>query len=212
MKISKAFTLAEVLITLGIIGVVATMTMSVLYGKYQNYVLKKRFAKSYSLINNTLNYIYEANGLSVPECYRINSSNLASTDCDWVKEEFLKKLNIIKTCPNKAFENGCIAEYTSDFVMPTYEKLYSKDKINNSIPAYVLNDGTIILGADNTKFPTVISIDLNGKKGPNKFGYDIFTFHLYYKDNKWYFNASNGAVENGGKTSAEMLRELNLSD
>lgn len=38
-KVQTGFTLAEVLITLGIIGVVAAMTMPVLIQKYQNRLL-----------------------------------------------------------------------------------------------------------------------------------------------------------------------------
>ena len=41
-----AFTLAEVLITLGIIGVVAAMTMPVLFANYQKLVLKNQFKKA----------------------------------------------------------------------------------------------------------------------------------------------------------------------
>ena len=45
-----AFTLAEVLITLGIIGVVAAMTLPVLTAKYQKTVTATQLKKSYSTI------------------------------------------------------------------------------------------------------------------------------------------------------------------
>ena len=46
-----AFTLAEVLITLGIIGVVAAMTIPTLISKYQEKVLENHFKKSYAMLN-----------------------------------------------------------------------------------------------------------------------------------------------------------------
>ena len=44
----KAFTLAEILITLGIIGVVAAMTIPTLVANYRTKALKSGFKKSYS--------------------------------------------------------------------------------------------------------------------------------------------------------------------
>lgn len=47
----KAFTLAEVLITLGIIGVVASMTMPSLISKYQERVFVERLKQTYSIFS-----------------------------------------------------------------------------------------------------------------------------------------------------------------
>ena len=54
MYMKKAFTLAEVLITLGVIGVVGAMTMPVLIQKYQKYVLAKNFKVVYSTLLNAI--------------------------------------------------------------------------------------------------------------------------------------------------------------
>ena len=50
----KAFTLAEVLITLGIIGIVAAMTMPVLIQKNRANVVETRLQKFYSIINQSI--------------------------------------------------------------------------------------------------------------------------------------------------------------
>lgn len=47
----KGFTLSEVLITLGIIGVVAALTMPIIVKNVQKIVLKNQFKKSYSLFS-----------------------------------------------------------------------------------------------------------------------------------------------------------------
>lgn len=48
------FTLAEVLITLGIIGIVAAMTLPALTAKYEEKVLLTQVKKTYSTILNAL--------------------------------------------------------------------------------------------------------------------------------------------------------------
>ena len=52
-----AFTLAEVLITLGIIGIVATMTIPTLLANYQKKVTATRLKTSYSKMMQVLNYV-----------------------------------------------------------------------------------------------------------------------------------------------------------
>lgn len=54
MKKLNAFTLAEVLITLGIIGVVAAMTLPALTTQYTNSVVETRLKKFYSDINQAI--------------------------------------------------------------------------------------------------------------------------------------------------------------
>ena len=53
-KFYLAFTLAEVLITLGIIGVVAAMTLPALIQKHRNQVVETRLAKIYSVMNQAI--------------------------------------------------------------------------------------------------------------------------------------------------------------
>ena len=54
MKKEKGFTLAEVLITLGIIGVVAAMTMPTLVNNSRNQECRAGLKTGYSLISNAL--------------------------------------------------------------------------------------------------------------------------------------------------------------
>ena len=57
-----AFTLAEVLITLGIIGVVAAMTMPALIQNHRNSVVKARLKKFYSTMNQAILLSESVNG------------------------------------------------------------------------------------------------------------------------------------------------------
>lgn len=54
MEKQKAFTLAEVLITLGIIGVVAALTLPALVQNYRNQVVETRLKKVYSVMNQAI--------------------------------------------------------------------------------------------------------------------------------------------------------------
>ena len=56
------FTLAEVLITLGIIGVVAAMTMPSLIAKYQKKVFATKVKQTYAILSNALTSSIAANG------------------------------------------------------------------------------------------------------------------------------------------------------
>ena len=50
----KGFTLAEVLITLGIIGIIAAMTLPSIIGHYKKKALQEQFKVAYSLFRRLL--------------------------------------------------------------------------------------------------------------------------------------------------------------
>ncbi len=62
LKLHNAFTLAEVLITIGIIGVVAAMTMPTLIQNYRNHVVETRLQKVYSVMNQAIKQSEVING------------------------------------------------------------------------------------------------------------------------------------------------------
>ena len=62
LKKKLAFTLAEVLITLGIIGIVAAITIPSLITRYQKRETATRLKATYSIIANALKLAEEENG------------------------------------------------------------------------------------------------------------------------------------------------------
>ena len=62
MKIKKAFTLAEVLITLAIIGVVAAVTIPTLVQKYKEQVTVTKVKKAYAVLTNAMQMAIIENG------------------------------------------------------------------------------------------------------------------------------------------------------
>ena len=91
-----AFTLAEVLITLGIIGVVAAMTLPAVVGKYRRLVAETKLKKFYSVINQSL-----ARSLAEKGDIEIDTSDI-SDDAnaefleEWCRENMVKYLVKLK--------------------------------------------------------------------------------------------------------------------
>lgn len=77
-KQEQAFTLAEVLITLGIIGVVAALTLPSLINRTKNRELHTAFLKTYSELNQVAQKYYADNEISVTEANIDSHSNLSS--------------------------------------------------------------------------------------------------------------------------------------
>ena len=69
-------------------------------------------------------------------------------------------------------------------------------------PAKVFADGSIYMNLSST----VIVIDVNGQKGPNKWGYDVFRISLKGALTKGLFYTCEGMpVEKGGIHSCDIL-------
>ena len=86
-KRKVAFTLAEVLITLGIIGIVAALTIPVLYSKYQQKVTETRFERVYSDLTKAFN----AGAIENGEEYFMQSWQMSYNDyIEYVYQNYLK--------------------------------------------------------------------------------------------------------------------------
>ena len=177
-RIKKGFTLAEMLITLAIIGVVAAMTIPVVVQKYEKLVIKTQFKKTYSVLQQAFTLSLTDYGNNI-DCFggaADTASDLAVGCRDFWMNNFFKKLKVQKVCEDKAYENGCVPYYTEeDFPYTGGCGGFASSQILNESSAVVLNDGTILFpyGWHKTQYGT-IGIDVNGMKGPNKGGYDVY--------------------------------------
>ena len=160
-----AFTLAEVLITLGIIGVIAALTLPSIITQYQKKVTVQSLKVAYSLLYQAVQESVSENG-EIPEWnYSLNSATFDDT-------YLLPYLKVIKKC------NGgkCI---TTDGFHGYYE--LNGHKYTQIDKSYILSNGMILMKDSyglNMGFITYM-VDINGNKKPNKMGRDIFTFYLF---------------------------------
>lgn len=170
------FTLAEVLITLGIIGVVAAMTLPALLNKTQSKVLESQFKKVYSELNQVAQLFKKDNEISVSEYFEGKGSQNAII---LLKKYYKGARMIDDTTYASKDENGNIKSANYDIYTMNGTKLlmgpcddvgfYSES--GGRIYSFVAD--TILQGNDGP----VVCVDINGHKGPNKYGYDI---HIFY--------------------------------
>ncbi|HIS35049.1 TPA: hypothetical protein IAC10_00255 [Candidatus Scatousia excrementigallinarum] len=255
------------LITLGIIGVVAALTLPVLTKKYQEIVLKNQFKKSYSMLSQaivkaqsefgSMPYCYKRTYNLVPQvCSHYNSLGVCTSstqldgspvpknqtgeidDCPQFWPLVRKQIKIIKTCDKNSLQKGCIPQYKGrdeiaqesqsakpgdDDYMDDYGKqmiancsMWTKSQLDNTTASYVLADGSIIISAYNGDKGSSFAYDVNGKKGPNKWGYDVFVFAIVNNAKRGQSSITQltaGAghcmsAESGGKLTADMIKLL----
>ena len=171
----EAFTLAEVLITIGIIGVVAAMTLPSLINETRNKQHVVAFKKLYSNFSNAIN-LYKINegcdGIDVATC--IESMGYGDNNCDAFTE-------VAQNMKYVAMANGGAS--TGSWV-PEKSLNYYGDEVSNGYGMinktgvgcfYALSDGMVLnVDVDPNAFKVVV--DTNGKKGPNRMGKDVHAF------------------------------------
>ncbi len=197
---NRAFTLAEVLITLGIIGVIAAMTIPSVMTKYQKQETAARLKKAYSTINQALVMSQSENGDFttwegiVPEDMpSVNYQNRLSL---LVKQNIIPYLKVQKDC-------GIKCKSASDEIYRDGQV----QKISNDPSNYViyLSDGTRIRFFINNRrdengvatFQDLyIVLDINGDSKPNLAGRDIFFITLSSSNNKVQMYNTNYPLSN----------------
>lgn len=190
-----AFTLAEVLITLGIIGVVAALTLQTLVAKYQMTQYKTGFKKTLSVINQTVNinkakYGFDFSSVS-GNClnYKTDKSDRVQSMCAIFNTE-IKKANIynhieLKLKNNQLYYSNLYANgTTSDTLIKeqgitlyfyqmadgSFVAFHSQNAEQTDEPICSLQNRTLEEAMQNTRFQKycVGWIDVNGIQPPNK--------------------------------------------
>lgn len=178
-KIDKkiGFTLAEVLLTLGVIGVVAAITIPTLISNYQKKVISVSLKKAYATISNGFR-LSEVNNGPYSEWPQ---GSLLDYDTFWnvyINPYFTGS----KIC--STMTKGC--GYNSE--SPEFRKQWSGAFWNCATGAsellFQLADGTVILYPKFTNGPNgeiwysyILFVDVNGPKGPNTYCKDVFPFN-----------------------------------
>lgn len=193
---TRGFTLAEVLITLAIIGIVAAMTIPTLIANYQKTQYITGLKKAYSEITEALKLM--ADDYGCPD--NLNCTGLfgPAAVSDTFANEFKKYLKVAKDCGstyNASDENTkCFADTYASHIDGTYDgldfnqdfmgayKLTTADGFSMSIQddAENCNTNSFMVPAGTNMAHTCgeMLIDVNGKKGPNTLGRDLFYFFI----------------------------------
>lgn len=213
-----AFTLAEVLITLGIIGVVAAMTMPSLIQNYRDKELIVRTKKAYAVIQNAVLLAKSQNDVTDGDNTFLFDTSKTSAQ---VAQEFSKYFNAPKLCLNSSSKDCKDLYYDIQFATKEGGMSFRSDT-----PKIILNDGTVlsiaqmsscyrvnndcvqdingncVTDADGNTTPrpsihtdcAYIYFDVNGAKLPNQFGRDNYLLKVYTNSIKGSSWAPEGAA------------------
>ena len=172
LKGENSFTLAEVLITLGIIGVVAAMTMPVLVGKYQKTETVSRLQKVYNILNNAMRLAEAEHG----EYEYWDDAVVIGAEAYYQKYfkpyyKILKECNTYQDCgfdSNNPYKNLDDSQWGESLIWEGRRK------------PFITSDGMLINIIASGGSPVVktdrITVDINGSAKPNKLGRDVFRF------------------------------------
>jgi len=167
----SGFTLAEVLVTLMVIGIIATITIPTLLQTTNERELKTAWKKTFSDLSQAYKLITQDNSGS----FQALCSN---DDQICLRDKFAAHLNVIKTCTTAQLPGNCWHN----------KDLNVFDQVLSDNSGLVLNNGTYISLDMDSKHCTVILdgmlycgkivVDVNGAKGPNIEGKDIFGAYI----------------------------------
>ena len=161
------FTLAEVLITLTIIGIIAAITIPTLNKKWNdhaNMVALKKFYIAFAHATKLLVVDYDT-----PQYWALHDNNSSSSER--VINYYKEHRSIVKTCDSND---------TSCFPFPIYAsngspKITSANYKSWRLVSAVLRDGTTVCFDINNNWFGIFC-DVNGFKLPNKLGDDVFVW------------------------------------
>lgn len=172
-----AFTLAEILITLGIIGVVAAITIPTLISNYKKKQLETQIKTTYATIQQTLRFAEDEN---------ISYSTVADGSSRYLKEwydDFLAKhMKIEQVCVDRV-PKGCWHQ-----VYTQVGSKYGDDEgIGSGILGFRIVKGASVtldgysahdmkghFGINTDESGLILFFDANGKSKPNVLGKDVF--------------------------------------
>lgn len=182
------FTLAEVLITLGIIGVVAAMTIPNLITSAQKNATVTGLREAHSILTQAL------------KMYAYDSGYDDGTDFDttltpqaFAEKYFKPYLKVARECTN--VNQGC---WKTDNFYGYYD--LAGHKKTDTVPySLVLNNG-MILGFGKISGHNLFSIvvDINGHNNRNVMGKDVFVFYPYNSSAMCRPYNENAAPKNNG--------------
>jgi len=213
-----AFTLAEVLIVLGIIGVVAEYTIPTLVANTQKQIYVTGFQKAYSNWNQALVQMANDGG-----CIGDLSCFFDSNDLKTMGDKIAKYFKVVKNCDTTT--SGCFSDTvalnfdgtnkTSGYDGTGYYRFITADGMAIQLAIPYLGCGTPSGGPLTKMCMSAVFIDVNGLKKPNAFGRDIFRFvidntngpalypvggakYIYWKSNHYCDYGYNGGTDKQG--------------
>lgn len=177
VSMKKAFTLAEVLITLGIIGIVAAMTTPALIGKYQKQAMLTKLQKAYSILNTAMRLAEAEHG-----DYEYWDSGFERAN-EYYEKYYKPYFKVVKECNTY---QACGYSSNTPYVHLN-GTVWNQGLIwEGRRKAFIATDGMIINlitgggggggAAGEYGARDEFTVDINGPNKPNMLGKDVFRF------------------------------------
>ena len=169
------FTLAEVLITLGVIGIVSAITMPTLIKNYQKQVTVNLLKKAYSEFALAIQKAENEHGLM--ETWNFADFETAQDRAKYFGENYLfPHIKTIKKCIPTS--NECWADDIKNLnKQPILSTNYGTNNAVKSISFITSSGYSVYYWLHDNGTGMWYYVDINGnKKGPNQIGRDIFAF------------------------------------
>lgn len=180
MSVKKGFTLAEVLITLAIIGVVAALTIPTLMSNYQKTQYVTQLKQVYSQISQALKLLMADQGVdSISDVDNVTDFGNDSLAFDRAGVFLKKYFKVVKDCgvAGSAAANDCFPAEVKD--------LNSNIDTSNYVAGgrycvIIASGASICMTPASLDSAGSFTVDINGLKNPNTAGRDVFSFSFYY--------------------------------
>ena len=167
------FTLAEVLITLGIIGVVAALTIPTLMTAHKKHVTAAKLKRAVSSINQAIKLSESENG-------EVENWDRTLPQNEFIDKYFRPYMKITQVC-NPVTDCGYKSDVPWIYLNGTERGAYSNPNFGDRTPFLTMdgfmytysifpNDSDLIMSNNNR----IIIVDINGAEKPNQFGKDVF--------------------------------------
>lgn len=202
------FTLAEVLITLGVVGVVAAMTLPSVIKHHKQLETVNKLKKIYTILNQALKLSEAENGEFV------NWDNI-SNGTDYFEKYWKPYLKVIKIC---ATYSDCGYSSSTPFKNVKGKIFENHVVAPNTRATFILNNGCLVImytrSGTESKPNNLIIFDLNGGKAPNTYGKDIFRFNrnekgIIYPEG---YQSSKNTINSNCKSSGEYCAAKIIQD
>ncbi len=175
----QGFTLAEVLITLGIIGIVAAMTLPTLVAKHRKKVLHTQFLKAYSDIQNAAKRFQADLGISV---YEYSQKEQGVYSSETLKSYIVyfqgnkSNSNVVTSDLNDSFEKAIGYRPKNLSGNNVISQPCDRSIVSEEVGGRFFSMDDPVSRYDNPPNGPKLCVDINGRKGPNRYGYDWFVF------------------------------------
>ncbi len=165
---------------------------------------RESFKKLYSSYTQAL-YTTVNNMAGETGCYLSSDKNIESdiSGCTEFYKNFATNLRVTKYCKNNALSQGCLPVYKNYTVSKSCAG-FSESMMNKFNQSFVMSDNTSLTVFNmpaNVPQP-LFAVDSNGKLGPNKSGYDLFSIVIMRNSHGNYYFHPNVTyclpVEKGG--------------